>query len=67
MSVAAGRIASILGTFGFSSPTYFPSPADVTAGNDAMLDIARANADRVRMYVTVNPNHTAHALEEIER
>lgn len=61
------HVASILGSFGFSSPTYFPSPADVTAGNDAMLDIANADPDHVRMYVTVNPNHTEHALKEIER
>jgi hypothetical protein len=61
------HVASILGSFGFSSPTYFPSPRDVTAGNDAMLAIAARRADRVRMYVTVNPNHTAHAVEEIER
>jgi predicted TIM-barrel fold metal-dependent hydrolase len=61
------HVASILGTFGFSSPTYFPSPVDVTAGNDAMLGIARADPDHIRMYVTVNPNHTAHAVDEIER
>jgi predicted TIM-barrel fold metal-dependent hydrolase len=61
------HVASILGTFGFNSPTYFPSPADVSLGNDAMLALTRAHDDRVRMYVTVNPNHTAHALQEIER
>lgn len=61
------HVASILGTFGFSSPTYFPSPEDVTRGNDAMLEIAEREADRVRMYVTVNPNYTDHALLEIDR
>ncbi|MGH7615810.1 MAG: amidohydrolase family protein [Gemmatimonadaceae bacterium] len=61
------HIASILGTFGFSSPTYFPSPNDVTRANDAMLEIAEREADRVRMYVTVNPNYTSHALMEIDR
>ncbi len=61
------HVASILGTFGFSSPTYFPSPEDVTRGNDAMLEIAEREADRVRMYVTVNPNYTDHALVEIDR
>ncbi len=61
------HVASVLGSYGFSSPTYFPSPADVSAGNDAMLAIARAEPDRVRMMVTVNPNYTAHALTEIER
>jgi len=61
------HVASILGTYGFSSPTYFPSPADVTLGNDAMLEIAARERDRVRMYVAVNPNYTDHALREIER
>ncbi|HEX5436424.1 MAG TPA: amidohydrolase family protein [Gemmatimonadaceae bacterium] len=61
------HIASILGSFGFTSPTYFPSPADVSAGNDAMLALQRQHSDRVRSYVTVNPNEPAHALEEIER
>lgn len=61
------HVASVLGTYGFSSPTYFPSPADVTLGNDAMLDIAARESHRVRMFVTVNPNHTDHALREIDR
>jgi uncharacterized protein len=61
------HVASVLGSYGFSSPTYFPSPADVTAGNDAMLEIAEREDARVRMYVTVNPNDTHHALSEIER
>ena len=61
------HVASVLGSYGFSSPTYFPSPADVSAGNDAMLDIAAHERRRVRMYVTVNPNYTEHALKEIER
>ncbi|MFI5312369.1 MAG: amidohydrolase family protein [Gemmatimonadales bacterium] len=61
------HVASILGSFGFTSPTYFPSPEDVTAGNDAMFAICASEGDRVRMMVTVNPNHTAHALQEIER
>ena len=61
------HVASILGSYGFTSPTYFPSPADVTLGNDAMLELCRSEGSRVRMMVTVNPNHTAHALAEIER
>jgi predicted TIM-barrel fold metal-dependent hydrolase len=61
------HVASILGSFGFTSPTYFPSPEDVTVGNDAMLDICAREGDRVRMMVTVNPNHTDHALKEIKR
>jgi hypothetical protein len=61
------HVASILGSFGFSSPTYFPSPDDVTAGNDAMLALCAEHGARVRMYVTVNPNYPSHALEEIDR
>jgi predicted TIM-barrel fold metal-dependent hydrolase len=61
------HVASILGTWGFSSPTYFPSPDDVTLGNDAMLDLCTHEPDRVRMFTTVNPNFTAHACAEIER
>ncbi|MDE3215659.1 MAG: amidohydrolase family protein [Gemmatimonadota bacterium] len=61
------HVASILGSWGASSPVYFPSPADVTAGNDAMYAICEREWRRVRAYVTVNPNHTAHAVAEIAR
>ncbi len=61
------HVASILGTWGRTSPTYFASPTDVTAGNDAMHAIALAEPARVRWWVHVNPNHTDHALAEIER
>src|SRR3990170_4298207 len=46
------HVASVLGSYGFTSPTYFPSPADVTAGNDAMLGICKVEGARVRMLVT---------------
>jgi predicted TIM-barrel fold metal-dependent hydrolase len=61
------HVASVLGSYGFSSPTYFPSPDDVTIGNDAMLELCAAHGDRVRMMVTVNPNYQDHALGEIDR
>jgi len=61
------HVASILGSWGHTSPVYFPSPADVTLGNDEMLAIQRREGDRVRTYVTVNPNDTDHALSEIDR
>ena len=61
------HIASVLGSYGFTSPTYFPSPADVTAGNDAMLALCDEHGALVRMLVTVNPNHTTHALAELKR
>jgi predicted TIM-barrel fold metal-dependent hydrolase len=61
------HVASVLGSYGHTSPTYFPSPRDVTLGNDAMSEIALAEQERVRWFATVNPNHTAHALDEIAR
>ena len=61
------HVASILGSFGHTSPTYFPSPTDVSAGNDIMVALAAQEQRRVRWYVAVNPNHTAHALAEIQR
>lgn len=61
------HVASVLGTYGFSSPTYFPSPEDVVTGNDGMLALCATDGDRVRMLVTVNPNYTEHALDEIGR
>lgn len=61
------HVASILGTWGHRSPTYFPSPADVTLGNVEMLALQRREPLRVRSYITVNPNDTTHALGEIER
>jgi len=61
------HVASVLGSYGHNSPTYFPSPDDVTVGNDAMLGIAEFESARVRMMVTVNPNYTDHAVAEIER
>ncbi len=61
------HVASVLGSYGHTSPTYFPSPDDASRGNDAMARLAGADPARVRWYVTVNPNHTGHALAEIDR
>ena len=61
------HVASVLGSYGHTSPTYFPSPADVSVGNDAMAAIAVTHGERVRWLVTVNPNHSEHALAEIRR
>jgi predicted TIM-barrel fold metal-dependent hydrolase len=61
------HVASILGSWGRTSPTYFPSPADVVTGNDAMLALIRAHPGRIAGYACVNPNYTAHSLAEIER
>ncbi len=61
------HVASILGTWGHTSPTYFPSPADVRTGNDALLGLQRAHPGRIQGYVCVNPNYTADAEREIRR
>jgi hypothetical protein len=61
------HIASVLGSWGRTSPIYFPSPSDVTHGNDALLALQRAHPTRIRGYVCVNPNYTTHARAEIAR
>jgi hypothetical protein len=61
------HVASILGSWGHTSPTYFPSPEDLAYANAALRDWQRAHPDRVRGYVTVNPNFQGAALEEIAR
>ena len=43
------------------------SPADVKAGNDAMIALLQAEPNRVRMMAVVNPNYTDKALAEVER
>ena len=61
------HVASILGSWGAGSPTYFSSPDDVTRGNDVMLDLADADPGRVRAWIHVNPNDTGRALAELDR
>src|SRR5436309_12940020 len=72
--LAAGRkigvtihVASILGSFGRTSPTYFPSPRDVEAGHSALLVPQPEHPDLIRGYVTVNPNYTPQACPQIAR
>lgn len=60
------HVASILGSWGRTSPTYFPSPEDAAAGNDALLSLM-AKHSVIRGYACVNPNDTAHAVAEIDR
>ena len=60
------HIASILGSWGHASPTYLPSPGDVTVGNEAMRAIIRTHPSLIKGYVTVNPNYPDHAITEIE-
>ena len=61
------HVASVLGSWGHTSPVYFPSPPDVERGNDAMLALQAEHGTEVRSYVVVNPNHPEHALREIDR
>jgi predicted TIM-barrel fold metal-dependent hydrolase len=61
------HVASVLGSWGHTSPTYFSSPDDQTRANDWMLGYAHAESPRVKAWVAVNPNFTAHALHEIAR
>lgn len=61
------HVASILGSWGRTSPTYFPSPADLVAGNDALIDLMSLYGGKIAGYVCVNPNYTETALAEIDR
>jgi predicted TIM-barrel fold metal-dependent hydrolase len=61
------HVASILGSWGLTSPIYFPSPADIEYGNDCLLALQRAHPDRIRGYCVVNPNFRSHAESELQR
>lgn len=61
------HVASILGSWGATSPIYFPSPPDIEYGNDFLLRLQRSHPDRIRGYVVVNPNFQKHALGELSR
>ncbi|HTS89717.1 MAG TPA: amidohydrolase family protein [Gemmatimonadales bacterium] len=61
------HVASILGSWGHTSPTYFPSPSDLSFANERLRALCHEHPGRIRGYVAVNPNFTAHALEEIRR
>src|SRR5436305_13380672 len=59
------HVASILGTWGLTSPIYFPSPPDLAYGNDALLALHRQYPDPVGGSVPVTPTYTPHALPQI--
>lgn len=59
------HVASILGSWGLTSPTYFPSPEDLAYANAALRSLARAHPSRIRGYVAVNPNFTREAVAEL--
>jgi len=58
------HVASVLGTWGYTSPTYFSSPEDQSRANAWMLAYAAQHGPLVHAYVAVNPNFTEHALAE---
>jgi len=61
------HVASILGSWGLTSPIYFPSLPDLRYANDYLLALQREHPHRIRGYVTVNPNYPPEALGEIRR
>lgn len=61
------HVASVLGSWGAASPTYFQSAADTVRGNDFMLEVQRAHPACVRSYVAVNPNDGERACLEVDR
>jgi predicted TIM-barrel fold metal-dependent hydrolase len=60
------HVASILGTWGATSPTYFPSAEDVTHANERMVVLLKQHRE-INGYCVVNPNYTDHAVAEIEQ
>ncbi|MEP6766198.1 MAG: amidohydrolase family protein [Gemmatimonadaceae bacterium] len=61
------HVASVLGSWGQTSPTYFPSPDDLTYANNWMTHFANESGGEVRAFIAVNPNHPSHAISEITR
>jgi uncharacterized protein len=61
------HVASILGSWGATSPIYFPSPCDIEYGNSFLLQLQRKHPSLIRGYAVVNPNFTAHAVRELTR
>ena len=60
------HVASILGSWGHQSPTYFPSCDDLDHANAAMHALQVEHAGVVYGYCAVNPNYTDHALRQID-
>ena len=60
------HVASVLGSYGHTSPTYFPSPDDVTRGNDAMAAIAAAEP-RARALVRDGESESHRACARRDR
>jgi uncharacterized protein len=61
------HVASILGTWGSTSPIYFPSPVDIEYGNNFLLSLQGSHPSRIRGYAVANPNFPDHAVGELNR
>ena len=61
------HVASILGSWGRTSPTYMSSREDISQANTGMVRLTHAMPHRVRAYCVVNPNFPDHAEAEVER
>jgi uncharacterized protein len=61
------HVSSILGSWGRTSPIYFPSAPDLDYANEFQRSLQREHPARVRGYIAVNPNYTTHAVAEIAR
>jgi len=61
------HVASVLGSWGATSPTYFPSPEDLDYANAWLGEYRESHAGTIAGYVAVNPNYPTHALASIER
>src|SRR2546423_13706210 len=54
------HVASILGSWGLTSPIYFPSPRDVTAGDDAPPPPQPPPPPPLPGSACADPDHIAH-------
>jgi uncharacterized protein len=61
------HVASILGSWGATSPIYFPSPPDIHYDNYFLLNLQRSHPGTIRGYAVVNPNFQGHAVAELAR
>ena len=59
------HVASILGSWGATSPIYFPSPPDIEYGNSFLLQLQHQNPMRIRGYAVVNPNFTRRDFQQL--
>ncbi len=59
------QVASVLGSWGHRSPTYFPSVEDLDSANQWLAQWCNDHRGSVWGYVTVNPNYLEHALRSI--